>query len=329
MPEISVIVPVYKVEAYLDRCVKSIINQTFTDFELILVDDGSPDNCPKICDEWKKRDTRIHVIHKKNGGLSSARNVGLEIFKGNYVFFVDSDDWIEKDALEILYKVSKEKNADIVVGKHVETIQYGMCERNYSKKCSLYTKDEYLDMFLKITDQKTRYYAWAKLYKSKIARFIKYPEGYTSEDVEGTFYAISKAKCIVEIDYIVYHYFINKKGISKGVVNGLHKDMYHVWKNVVKYTEKEMPMYVEKVKYNLARLDLSVLMLFVFRPISEEYLEYKTELPEVKKRLDQNYRYLMKGALPWKKKVVLLCCRFLPTNFWEILADYNFKHNKV
>lgn len=88
MPEISIIVPVYKVEKYLDRCVKSILAQTFTDFELILVDDGSPDNCPKMCDEWAKKDERIRVIHKENGGVSSARNAGLRVAVGKYIGFV-------------------------------------------------------------------------------------------------------------------------------------------------------------------------------------------------------------------------------------------------
>ena len=93
---ISIIVPVYKVEKYIDRCVESIINQTYKNIEIILVDDGSPDNCPKICDEWAKKDKRIRVIHKENRGVSSARNVGIDVAKGKYIGFVDSDDYIEK-----------------------------------------------------------------------------------------------------------------------------------------------------------------------------------------------------------------------------------------
>lgn len=103
MAQISVIVPVYKVEAYLDDCVKSILEQTFTDFELILVDDGSPDRCPQMCDEWAQRDSRIKVIHKTNGGLADARNAGIRAANGGYLAFVDSDDWVEPDFLEILH----------------------------------------------------------------------------------------------------------------------------------------------------------------------------------------------------------------------------------
>ena len=97
MPKISVIIPVYNVSQYLHRCVDSVINQTYSDLEIILVDDGSPDDCPIICDEYSKKDARVKVIHKPNGGLSSARNAGLDIATGEYVGFVDSDDWIEED----------------------------------------------------------------------------------------------------------------------------------------------------------------------------------------------------------------------------------------
>ncbi|MFR7385271.1 MAG: glycosyltransferase family 2 protein [Anaerostipes sp.] len=93
---ISIIVPIYKVEAYLDRCIESIVDQTYKNLEIILVDDGSPDGCPQICDNWKEKDDRIKVIHKENGGLSDARNAGMQIMTGTYVSYVDSDDWIAK-----------------------------------------------------------------------------------------------------------------------------------------------------------------------------------------------------------------------------------------
>ena len=111
---ISVVVPVYRVESYLDRCVKSILNQTFSDFELILVDDGSPDRCPEICDDWARKDDRIRVIHKKNGGLPDARNAGIAAATGEYLAFVDSDDWVEPEFLETLYKGIVAYGADVV-----------------------------------------------------------------------------------------------------------------------------------------------------------------------------------------------------------------------
>lgn len=115
MPKVSVIVPVYGVEKYLDRCVGSIVGQTLKDIEIILVDDGSKDNCPKMCDDWAKKDGRIKVIHKKNGGLGFARNSGLELSTGEYVGFVDSDDFVKEDMFERLYTAAKKENADLAM----------------------------------------------------------------------------------------------------------------------------------------------------------------------------------------------------------------------
>ncbi|MBE7020110.1 MAG: glycosyltransferase family 2 protein [Ruminococcaceae bacterium] len=110
----SVIVPVYKVEKYLRKCIESVLNQSFSDFELILVNDGSLDNCPNICEEYKNKDSRVKVVHKENGGLASARQAGIKVAEGNYVYSLDSDDAIEKDTLKLCYKIISEYNCDIV-----------------------------------------------------------------------------------------------------------------------------------------------------------------------------------------------------------------------
>ena len=112
---VSVIVPVYKVEKYLDRCVESIVNQTYENLEIILVDDGSPDNCPQICDVWAERDGRIKVIHKENGGLADARNAGMRIATGEYISFIDSDDWIDSNWIEVLLDTAINKECDIAI----------------------------------------------------------------------------------------------------------------------------------------------------------------------------------------------------------------------
>lgn len=111
---VTVIVPVYNVEKYLDRCVKSIVRQTYKDLEIILIDDGSPDRCPEMCDAWKLKDSRIKVIHKKNAGLGYARNTGIDNATGKYLCFVDSDDYIAPDTIEKAYYCAVQYNADIV-----------------------------------------------------------------------------------------------------------------------------------------------------------------------------------------------------------------------
>lgn len=326
MPEISVIVPVYKVEKYFDRCVKSILNQTFKDFELILVDDGSPDRCPQMCDEWARKDARIRVVHKKNGGAASARNLGLQIFSGKYVLFVDSDDTIPCDAMGKMYDYAQQYDCDIVEGQMcIVREEAGKEIREVKKNVRIYTRDEYLDAYLKFTSQKTRYFPWAKLYSEKVARKIKYPEGLTSEDVEGTFRAVVASTRVVEISEIVYFYRMNETGVTFSPLSKTCQDMYIVWANVIEYAQKEAPEYVEKCKYNLKRIDLPTYLSFVVRPIKSEYIEYSNVMRECRKRLKKNYLELIRGPLPLLRKIILIATVILPEKLFFSLANKNLK----
>ena len=142
MPKVSVIVPVYKVEKYLKRCVKSIQNQTLEDIEIILVDDGSPDNCPRMCDEFAASDSRIRVVHKMNGGLSSARNAGLRVSTGKYVGYIDSDDYAEKDMFERLYNCAEEHQVDFVMADYWLVSNGTRREKTLDIREGLYTKED-------------------------------------------------------------------------------------------------------------------------------------------------------------------------------------------
>lgn len=139
MPQISIIVPVYKVEKYINRCVDSILTQTFTDFELILVDDGSPDNCPAVCDKYANQDNRVKVIHKKNGGVSSARNSALDIAQGEYITFCDGDDYYLEDWLLELYSAAKKNSTDITMGNFIEVTENGTEISRSHKKTGKWT----------------------------------------------------------------------------------------------------------------------------------------------------------------------------------------------
>ncbi|RGM21729.1 glycosyltransferase family 2 protein [Eubacterium sp. OM08-24] len=162
---ISVIVPVYKVEEYIYRCVDSILAQSFKDFELILVDDGSPDNCGKICDEYAQKDKRITVIHKENGGLSDARNTGidwaLKNSNSNWITFIDSDDWVHTDYLKNLYNAVKENNVDISVCGYVNTTgEDDLHTKNSEINTLLCTPEDFF-----INNNINAVVAWGKLYK--------------------------------------------------------------------------------------------------------------------------------------------------------------------
>ena len=168
MDLISAIVPVYNVEKYLYRCVDSILKQTYENFELILIDDGSPDNCSQMCDELSEKDSRIKVIHQENQGLSAARNSGIKIAKGNYLTFIDSDDWISNTMFEDLINLIKEKNADISICNFIVTDGNAIYKKNTKAEEKLYSKDEFMKIILRVNSNRCIHYAWGKLYKKYV-----------------------------------------------------------------------------------------------------------------------------------------------------------------
>ena len=179
-PLVSVIVPVYKVERYLDRCVESVLAQDLEDYELILVDDGSPDRCGEICESWAGRDRRIHVIHKENGGLSSARNAGIDNASGEYISFIDSDDWVTKEYLSYLYSLL-EAGCSVTACNHT-VIRKGKRKNNSDigrEKQVLTRKQAYEEvLFHGCVDVS----GWGKLYRKEIFKDLRYPEGRLFED---------------------------------------------------------------------------------------------------------------------------------------------------
>lgn len=205
MDLISVIVPVYNVEAYLDKCISSIVNQTYRNLEIILVDDGSPDNCPAICDGWKEKDSRIVVLHKENGGLSDARNSGMGAAHGEFISFIDGDDWIEPRFFEILQHELEAQNADVAA------VQYRLCwEGDACERQSAYEHvtvyDRQTAMRLLIQNQ-IKQVVWNKLYRSAQIRDIPFEKGKVHEDEFWTYQVIGRIERFAAIDYIGYDYF--------------------------------------------------------------------------------------------------------------------------
>jgi len=194
---ISVIVPIYSVEKYLSRCIESIINQTYRNIEIILVNDGSPDNCGQICDEYAKKDERIYVIHKKNGGLSDARNAGLKIAKGEYISFVDSDDWIHEKYIEKLYDLITKSNADISMCDFIKTSDDNVKVDNSNEEITEYSNIEALDLLMGGKLNVQFVVSWGKLYKRRLFENIKFPIGRIHEDEFTTYKLLYKAKKIV------------------------------------------------------------------------------------------------------------------------------------
>jgi glycosyltransferase involved in cell wall biosynthesis len=222
---ISVIVPVYKVEKYLEKCVDSIVRQTYHNIEIILVDDGSPDTCPQLCDEWEKRDSRIKVIHKENGGLSSARNAGLDIVKGAYIVFVDSDDYIADNMVERLYSALKEHNADMSLCGFTYIDESNQPVEDMNSK--LHTSDEVISgrEAVKLLLSKYNWYytiAWCKLYRTELFQDIRFPVGKIHEDEFISHLIFDKCKKVSCISDRLYFYLQREDSIMGKNFNRLN-----------------------------------------------------------------------------------------------------------
>lgn len=207
---ISVIVPVYNVEAYLPRCVDSILSQSYTNLEIILVDDGSSDSCPAICDAYTKKDSRIRVVHKPNGGLSDARNAGMDIAYGKYLAFIDSDDYVTPDYIQTLYTAAKRDDADIsIVGmKRVfdGNLPSEMCTGKYIE-CSYDTKDAIRELLsIGCISQE----ACGKLYKAEIFYGIRFPVGELYEDLAIMYQLFLRSERVAYSSRPLYQYFVRE-----------------------------------------------------------------------------------------------------------------------
>ena len=205
MPLISVIVPVYKVEQYLDKCVNSIINQTYPNIEVILVDDGSPDRCPEMCDEWRKKDNRIRVIHQSNSGAGNARNSALDVAQGEFVIFVDSDDYISPIMIEFLYH-QFEEGVDVVECGYIlatdNDVLFDGMKKAYDTE--LFTAQAAVEENIK--DCIFRQLIWNKMYRRSVIGAIRFPEGKKIDDEFWTYRVLGNSQKLVFTNKILYAY---------------------------------------------------------------------------------------------------------------------------
>lgn len=230
MPKLSIIVPVYKVEQYIHKCVDSILNQTFTDFELILVDDGSPDNCGKICDEYAQKDERVRVIHKVNGGVSSARNLGVDEAEGEYISFIDPDDWIELNMYEDIFNFVDENNVDVACFEVYE-VKGNKCSAHYRfASNSFFENEEALyDILIDVIDNSP----CNKVYKKSVWEGVRFPVGRRFEDVATIYKTFHKSN---KVGYIknAFYYYLKREGSAIA----LSFDAQRRYENFLGYKER-------------------------------------------------------------------------------------------
>lgn len=284
LPKISVIIPVYGVEIYLDKCVESVVNQTYKNLEIILVDDGSLDKCPLLCDNWALRDKRIKVIHKNNGGLSEARNIGMQVASGELIGFVDSDDWISPEMYQLLYENMVYNDSDISACG-VEMVWE---DQNLHK--SLTPKGQYVlntEEALKaiINESILKQPVWYKLYKSELIRNILFPVGKCHEDMFWSYQAIGNAKKISIFDTPCYYYFQRKDSIMGKRYSLKRLDILEAKYERLKYIEKYFPELVGEAKWDLWFSNMySTQMSLLFLP-SEEYLHARQKIFRIRKNI--------------------------------------------
>ena len=241
---ISIIVPVFNVERYLDKCINSIVNQTYKNIEIILVDDGSPDTCPQLCDTWAEKDNRIIVIHKKNGGLSSARNAGVKISTGKYIGFVDSDDYIAIDMYENLYNAIIECDADMAICSYVFLDEQG---NKIEGSAESPIKNEILNeqqAYRKLDMSKPNYWyyvtAFNKLYKRELFKKVTFKEGKIHEDEFAIHHFFAACSKIVTIENILYYYIQHKGSIMTSPFSLKRLDAVEAfWERHIFFEEKK------------------------------------------------------------------------------------------
>lgn len=288
MIKISVIVPVYKAEKYLDRCIESILAQTFTDFELILIDDGSPDDCPAMCDEWAKKDRRIKVLHQKNQGQAVARNNALDIAQGEYFAFVDSDDYIHPQMFEILMSNMDSANAKISVGCYINaTDDNGFANNSNIKneEYSTWNGKNFLKHCIIDRIEKKSWVLWDKIFHRSCFDNVRMPVGRINEDNAVVYKILYETDVVVDCDIPLYAYYLNPESTVNKAFSKKNLDWLLVLEEMICFfKEKDDELLYNKIcksyLYALAELYQKV----------KKNLDEPEILRELKKKLKQQYR---------------------------------------
>lgn len=306
---ISIIVPVYNIEKYIEKCIRSIISQTYQNLEIILVDDGSTDKSGKICDKYAQIDTRIFVIHKKNEGLSDARNSGLEVCKGRYIGFIDGDDWIANDMYEFLHRTLTEYQADIAVCGHYIEDDEGV----YDSECSdgsliIYNcRDAVCTV---VEDKEIHSYAWDKLYKRELFDGIRYPAGRYVQDIFTTYKVFGKASKVVCNNQPKYYYYQRKNSIQRTRGSKLNWDQFCAYRERLSSLEEDYSELRELLITTLVAFGIAAYnCLLLKQTISEEEKLQKVEMLQTIQMYKKEIKEKKYGGGVLRCRIVLLSAK--------------------
>ena len=308
MPKISVIIPVYNVSQYLRRCVDSVINQTYSDLEIILVDDGSPDDCPQICDEYAKKDERIIVIHKPNGGLSSARNAGLEAASGEYIGFVDSDDWIEADTFEYCIGLITKYNANAVQFDIELSTKSDIIISQPAEVVNVYHDKEILEYYLDSSTRRSGGFSVCRcLFEAPTAKRYRFRDGKINEDMDYKFKALRDCKTWAVSNQKKYIYWQEGDSISKGGLRAKDFQLREATNIIAELSSTET---YGKIAFlgnaTKARTAFSLLCKIAYYGISDQNLNKQQIVPQLIKEHRQNLMVFLKSPRPLNRKILAI-----------------------
>jgi len=253
---VSVIVAVYNIEEYLPRCVDSILAQTYGKLEIILVDDGSKDRSGSICDDYAGKDPRVRVIHKKNGGLSDARNAGMDVASGEYIGFVDGDDWIEPDMYRAMYHACEKEKAQVAACRYKQITKSGVIDGSAGNSVSL-SRDKALEIYV-CGDERYLIYnsVWSKLFARELVEDMRFPVGKNSEDIMFTTKAFCRMERLAYLDEAYYNYVLDREGSIMNEKAGERRlrDEIPFWQEqIVYFRDAGMPELSDKAAYHFYR----------------------------------------------------------------------------
>jgi len=318
--KISVIIAAYNVEKYIEKCLESIISQTYKDLEIIVVNDGSTDNTLNLIKNFSKNDKRIVVIDKPNGGLSSARNAGLEIVTGDYIGFVDGDDYIKEEMYEKLYEISNENQCDIAVCGYIRKYSNREVLSN-TKEIIHYSTQGALEEL--ISSKKLHDYAWNKLYKTELFEDVRYPIGKMYEDVFTTYKLFFKANRVVYLDEPLYYYIQRDGSILRKGFSEKQFDQIDALEEIKEFLrERQITMYDEALEARL--LNVKCRMLFDIsagNAINKTTLHKETAKALAKSILKKSNHNLLNQRISLLSKFIIMLS--LP-GYWLVQLTMSF-----
>lgn len=285
-PKISIVIPVHKVEPYLRKCLDSVISQTYLNMEIILIDDGSPDRCGVICDEYAKKDGRIHVIHQRNQGLSAARNVGLAIASGEYIGFVDSDDWVEPDMFEYLLENIWQYRADIAICGRREWHKGSCVDRGWHQKELLNTETA---MRALLKNDVIQNYVWDKLWRRELFEDVRFPVGKTFEDIAVVDRLFTRAGRVICLPDAKYNYLIRPDSILGDASLGNKINYYLAAKSRYESLHEIWPQFSDLLAAQCAVSTVSLWGVYYLNA-REERAAFKRPLQEISVFCGQHYQ---------------------------------------